>query len=138
MMPQRAWYVTIAPSTPFGPVGEDVVVVGQPIHNAPRFIVFHVIGQHTHLRGAVAPMLRIIHRIEGHNCTPEHWTGGSILISQPPTARGFVVLFSVGDGRKLTPTIRRLPFRSTILSTGGKIPPLKVHDLLRTKRDHLY
>jgi hypothetical protein len=45
MVPQSAWYVTIVPSTRCGPVGEAVVVVGQPIHNAPRFIVFHGIGQ---------------------------------------------------------------------------------------------
>jgi hypothetical protein len=33
------------PSTRFGPVCADVVVVGQPVHDAPRFIVFHGIGQ---------------------------------------------------------------------------------------------
>src|SRR5262249_31709945 len=60
------WCVHVVTSSCCGPVGEQVVVVGQPEHYRGRFDIGHHFGERTHLRGAVAPVPYIIDMAGGH------------------------------------------------------------------------
>jgi hypothetical protein len=83
------------PSTRFGPVGEDVVVVGKPVHNAPRFIVFHGIGQAARWRQCFASFTEL----GGMFALPNVEQAGDPDLSATDARSSFVV-FSVAGRRE--------------------------------------
>jgi hypothetical protein len=58
------------PITIFGPISELVVIVRQLEHHSLSLRVFHEIGQHAHFGRSVAPVLCVVHALEGTICTP--------------------------------------------------------------------